>query len=144
MPPERNSACKIRNLARRLQRAGIMQHPIQITFRGITPSPAIDARVRERAKKLERFYDRIMGCHVVLEAPHQHHRKGQIYSVTIDLTVPGGELVSESGGVDHAHEDVFVAIRDAFDALARRLEDYARRQRGEVKPRPTPPLGRPT
>ena len=94
--------------------------------------------MHERAKKLERFYDRIMGCHVVLEAPHQHHRKGQIYSVTVDLKVPGGELVAESGGVDHAHEDLRVAIRDAFDALARRLEDYARRQRGEVKSRPAP------
>ena len=110
-----------------------MQLPVQVTFRGMSPSPAIESRVRERAEKLERFHDHITSCRIAIEAPHQHHHKGQIYSVRIDLTVPGAELVVNHGAEDHAHEDVYVAIRDAFDAAARRLEDNARRQRSDFK-----------
>jgi cold shock CspA family protein len=71
---------------------------------------------------------------VVIEAPHQHQRKGKLYVVRIDLTVPGEEIaVTRSGPKDHAHADVYVAIRDAFDSARRLLEDHARRFRGDVK-----------
>jgi ribosomal subunit interface protein len=111
-----------------------MQVPLKITFRGMPPSPAIEERVRERATKLERLYDRIIGCRVVIESPHRHHHHGQIFHVHIDLTVPQHEIVvSREPAHNHAHEDVYVAIRDAFDAAERRLEDFARQQRGEVK-----------
>lgn len=111
-----------------------MKLPVQITFRGFPPSEAIEAAVRERAGKLDRFYSGIMGCRVVVEAPHRHHRDGRIYHVRIDLTVPGGELVVKRDPARHgAHQDVYVAIRDAFDAARRQLEDYARRQRLRVK-----------
>lgn len=121
--------------------AGMMEP--QITFRDIPPSDAIETRIRERAERLERFYEGIIGCHVVVEAPHRHQHKGTLYRVRIDLTVPGGELVVNRAPAEHhAHEDVYVAIRDAFDAAERRLEDYARRQRGQVKRHEPPPLGR--
>jgi len=120
-----------------------MQLPLQITFRYMEPSAAIEARVRDRADKLERFYDRIMGCRVVVEAPHRHHHQGKLYHVRIDLTVPNGEVVvSREPAEHHAHEDVYVAIRDAFDAAQRRLADYARRQRKDVKVHEEPPAGR--
>ena len=70
-----------------------MQLPLQVTLRDISPSEAIEAYIRERAAKLEQFYDRIMSCRVVVEAPVRHHRKGGPYKVRIDLTVPGDELV---------------------------------------------------
>ena len=70
-----------------------MKIPLQITFRNMLPSQAIEDNIREKASKLESFYDRIMGCRVIVEAPHRHHRKGKAYEVRIDLTVPGGELV---------------------------------------------------
>ena len=99
--------------------------------------------MREKAAKLERFYERIMGCRVVLEAVTRRHHQGNLYRVRIDLTVPGRELVvSREPGKDHAHEDVYVAIRDAFDAMRRQLEDYARKRRGEVKHHEAPPHGR--
>jgi ribosomal subunit interface protein len=98
------------------------------------PSEAVEARVRERAERLERYYDRITSCRVVVEAPHRHGRQGTLYHVRVDLTVPDGEiLVTRERGDAHAHEDVYVAIRDAFDAARRSLEDFARRQRGEIK-----------
>ena len=120
-----------------------MQLPLQIAFRNMEPSPAVEARVREKAAKLDQFYDRIMACRVVVEAPHRHHHKGKLYHIRIDLTVPDGELVvSHEHPQDHAHEDIYVAIRDAFDALQRQLEDYARRQRVDVKTHEVLPHGR--
>ena len=120
-----------------------MQLPLQITFRYMEPSAAIEARIRERVAKLDRFYDRIMSCRVIVEAPHRHHHQGKLYHVRVDLTVPGGELVvSREPAEHHAHEDVYVAIRDAFDAAQRRLADYARRQRQDVKAHEESPHGR--
>jgi len=115
-----------------------MQLPLQITFRDIPHSPAIEARIRKKAEKLESCYERIMGCRVVVETPQRHKHQGKLYQVRIDLTVPGAELV-----VNHnLNEDVYVALRDAFDAARRQLEDYARHQRGDVKTHDVPRQGR--
>lgn len=111
-----------------------MEIPLQITFRGIPPSEAVEAKIREKAGKLERFHSNIMSCRVAVEAEHQHHHQGNQYHIRIDITTPGKEIiVSHEHHDKHAHEDVYVAIRDAFDAAIRQLEDHARRQRGEVK-----------
>ena len=115
-----------------------MQISLQITARDISLSEAVETDIREKAAKLELFYDKIMKCRVVLEAPVQHHRKGGPFKVRIDLTVPGAELI-----VNHqAHEDLYVAIRDAFDAAQRQLENYVRRQRGQVKTHEVAPYAR--
>jgi cold shock CspA family protein len=106
----------------------------QITFRDMPPSASVEARVREQVAELEQFYNRIMSCRVVIETPHRHHRQGRLYGVRIDLSVPGRELVvGREPSQHHAHEDVYVAIRDAFDAARRQLEDHARRERGQTK-----------
>ena len=105
-----------------------MQIPIEITFRDMERSDAVEAAIREKAEKLERFYDKIMSCHVMVEAPHGHHHQGRLFQVRIDLTVPDAELVvnREHHHRDHSHEDVYVAIRDAFNAMQRQVQDYAR------------------
>jgi len=108
-----------------------MQRPLQISFRGMESSQAVEERVHERIARLERVFDRITSCHVTIEAPHRHHQNGRIYEVKVDLRVPGAELVTkQEGSNDHAHEDVYVALRDAFDAAERRLEDFAHRHNG--------------
>lgn len=120
-----------------------MQIPVQVTFRNMDHSPLLEGRVREEAAKLERYFDRIMGCRVVVEAHHHHHHKGNLYHLRIDLTVPGAELVvSREPAQHHAHEDVYVAIRDAFDDITRQLEDHARKRRDDVKYHETPSHGR--
>ena len=120
-----------------------MQLPLQIAYRNLDRSEAIDARIRERAEKLDQYYDRIMSCRVVVEAGHKHHRHGNHYHVRVDLTVPDAELVaSREPDEHHAYTDVYVAIRDAFDSIARQLEQYARRRRRQVKAHAVPPHGR--
>ncbi len=120
-----------------------MQTPLQITFRDMESSAAVEVNIREKAAKLEQYYDRIMSCRVMVEAPHGHHHQGRLYQVRIDLGVPDGELVvsHEHHHKDGAHEDVYVAIRDAFDAMKRQLEDYARKRRGKVKQHAAPDGG---
>lgn len=108
-----------------------MQVPLQITFRHMAPSPALEARIRERAEELEQFFDRITSCRVVVEPGQRRHQQGNLYEVHIDLTVPGREIaVGRDSGANHAHEDAHVAVRDAFDSARRLLEDHARRSRG--------------
>lgn len=107
-----------------------MQVPLRISFRNMQASPAIEARIRDKAAKLERFCDYIIGCHVIVEAPHRSQRKGRLYNLRIDLTVPGREIVVEHAGAeDPSHAQIQVAMRDAFDAAARQLSDYAREAR---------------
>lgn len=117
-----------------------MQLPLQISFRGVSRSLAIESNIRAHVARLERHCDRITSCRVIVESPHRRHHQGNVYHVGIHLTVPGDELVvSHEPAEDHAHEDAYVTLRDAFDAARRRLEDHARRQRGAVKmhePRP--------
>jgi len=104
-----------------------MDIPLQISLHGIAHSDSLYDAIRERAAKLERYYDRIVSCRVVLELAARHQRKGKQYTARIDLKVPGSEIA-----VTHEHdEDLNVALRDAFDAARRRLEDYARTQRGD-------------
>jgi len=99
-----------------------MQEPLQITFRNMEASPAVETKIREATAKLEEVEAHMVGCHVLVEARHRHHHKGGLYHVRIDLTVPGHKIaISRDPELDHAHEDVQVAIRDAFDAARRRL-----------------------
>ena len=107
-----------------------MQVPLTITFHSIPPSEFIEARIREKVEKLARFADRIISCHVTVELPHKRQHKGVVYGVTVDLTFPKGEVVaSRSPDEDHSHEDVYVAIRDAFDAATRQLESRVQKRR---------------
>jgi ribosomal subunit interface protein len=119
-----------------------MKLPLQIVFRDLERSEFIEAKVRERAEKLEHFYKEIMSCRVVVEAHHKHQHKGNLYHVRVDVKVPDAELVASRDPAKHqAHEDVYVAIRDAFDAIKRQLEDRNRRRRGKLKVHEVPPHG---
>jgi len=99
--------------------------PTHITFKGLDPSEAVERRVHGWIAKLARISDQITRCDVVVETPHRHHRQGRRFHVRVELTVPGRIIaVSHDRGSDAAHEDVFVAVRDAFQAARRQLEVY--------------------
>ncbi len=119
-----------------------MKLPLQIVFRNLDHSDAIEAKVRKRAEKLEHFSNEIISCRVVIEAHHKHHLKGNLYHVRVDVRVPDHELVASREPAKHqAHEDVYVAIRDSFAAIRRQLEDHERRRRGQVKAHEVPAHG---
>ena len=106
-----------------------MQIPLQITIRDVEHSEALETHIRDKAKKLDEFFNHIMSCRVVVEMPHKHQHQGKQFNVRIDIGVAGGEIAVNR---DHA-DDVYVALRDAFDVAKRQLEEYARKLRGDVK-----------
>jgi len=119
-----------------------MALPLQISFRNMDRSEALEREIAERAEKLERFSDRIMGCRVLVETRHRH-QQGNLYHVRVDLALPGDDIiVDREADLDHSHEDVYVAVRDAFDAARRRCEDQVRRRDQRVKAHESPPKGR--
>jgi ribosomal subunit interface protein len=116
-----------------------MEAPLQIVVRNISHSAALEARVRENVAKLEAFHPRIMSCRVTVEELQKRRRQGRHFRVSIDIRVPGREIVAS-----HDHdEDVYVALRDAFHSARRQLEDTARVMRGEVKVHETGELNEP-
>jgi cold shock CspA family protein len=129
-----------------------MKWSLQITYRNVMPSATIEDWIREEAEKLDTFYHHIVACRVAIHVPHRHHRKGSLYHIRIDLQVPGGEIVvnrepalaSEARALKYPAatkhfelhplmKDLRLAIKSAFRIAARRVQDYARKQRGEVK-----------
>jgi ribosome-associated translation inhibitor RaiA len=115
-----------------------MEIPVQITFHGMSSSSALDALVHEQADKLERLNERITRCEVAIEVPHRQHRKGTQVHVRITLTVPGKEIVvSRDPGPEDGHGQAEVAVRDAFAAARRQLEEHAQ-ARADAKRRGTP------
>lgn len=121
-----------------------MEMQLKIAFRGMRKSPAVESFVREWAEKLAGVYDRIERCDVVVEAPHLRRRRGNQFRVRVTMTVPGGQLVvSRDPGPNEAHQDVYVAVRDSFQAARRQLEDHVRhRLRRDVKTAVEPPHAR--
>lgn len=110
----------------------------QITLKNVPHSEAVEAKIRDKMEKLDQFSDRVMSCRVTVEESQRKQHQGKLFSVRIDLTVPGKELVVNRV----EHEDCYVAIRDAFDAAKRRLEEHARKRRGDVKTHAEAPRGR--
>lgn len=120
-----------------------MQIPLQVSFRNMHTSSTAEEKIREKALALERYYPRITGCRVVVERRHHRHRKGDLFHIRIALTVPGSELVvARAPAEHHAHEDLLVAIHDAFDKVRRQLEDQVREARDAVKSHAVPDHGR--
>lgn len=103
--------------------------PIQIVMRDISNSPSLENLIHEKAEHLWHFCETIHRCKIAVENPQRHKRQGKLYSVRIDLTVPGKEIVVNK----NMNEDVRIAIRDAFKAAVRQLENYVDKRRGEVK-----------
>lgn len=116
------------------------------------PSAAVTARVNDEAAKLDRYFPRIESCRVIVEAPHRHHKRGELFHIRIEIGVPGTDIVVRHEPTLHRalargdftkwakhfevhapHKDIYVTIRDAFKAARRQLEDHARLLRGDVK-----------
>jgi hypothetical protein len=129
-----------------------MTRPIDIEFHGIQPTEWIEADIRRRAVKLDTFCRNILSCRVTVDRPHRHHLAGNRFQLRIDVMVPGGEISVSRAATWHApvrdrhvrawakefevegrRKDVQLVVREAFDVARRRLQDFVRRQRGEVK-----------
>jgi hypothetical protein len=129
-----------------------MTIPLHITFRNMKHSAEVEDWIRAEAEKLTTFSNRIVGCRVAVEVPHRHHKKGKPLQIRIDLTLPGREIVIKRGSTgihvspvkgitstpggarpNRPYSDLELVIHDAFKSAGRRVQDFARRRRGEIK-----------
>lgn len=112
-----------------------MQKPLEIRFEGIDPSDFIEKRVADEVSKLEQFFDKIISIRVVIDKPHKGKHKGNLYGVKVYIALPGNNFVTidKNPGDINAHEDVYVAIRDSFNAAKRQMQDTVRKMQGKVK-----------
>lgn len=116
-----------------------MQTALQITLQNVPHSDALEARIRADVAKLEHFHPRLTSCRVAVEETQKHQQQGRQFAVHIEARAPGHEDAVST--LQH-HEDVYVALRDAFHAVRRQLEDRVRMARGDVKRHAGPRHGR--
>ncbi len=118
----------------------------EIHFHGIDKSEAIEERVREKVAKLERHFGRMTRCRVVLEAPHRNPQKPKVYQIKIEISLPRRKplVISHERAGSHAHEELALAIREAFEAARRKADELASKiggrtklERGRRRPRPS-------
>jgi ribosomal subunit interface protein len=99
-------------------------------------SEALRSHILDHARRLERFAGDIVACDVVVEKAEERHHQGNRFNVRASLAMRGRKIdAGHTPTADHRHEDPYVAVADTFDALRRRVEDYVRRRRGDVKTR---------
>ena len=115
-----------------------MKLALEISARDVRVNEEVEELIREKASKLDKFYDQIIGCRVKLDMPHRSQRSGMRYNVRIDITVPGGELIVKR----EPDEDLHAAIINSFDTARRRVKEYAEKQRGEIKTHLEKPMAR--
>jgi ribosomal subunit interface protein len=106
-----------------------MQVPLQVTFHGLPVSESVERDVQRRIRELEKAFPRIISCRVSIELPHRHQRQGRRYRVRVDLGFPGFNAVAgHAAGQRAEHEDVYLAVDDAFQAVRRQLDEHVGRR----------------
>ena len=106
----------------------------QVLFRGVDHSDAVEEAAQKRAEKLERYSDQIQSLRVTVESPHNNHHKGKVYRVGVEAFIPNHDIVVNHDQHDkHAHEDIYVAIRDTFDAVERRIKEINEKKRQQSR-----------
>ena len=111
-----------------------MQVPVQVSFHGCDHSDALESDIFSRIHKMESIYGRLTNCRVVVELPHKSPAQGKLFHINIDIGIPGaGDVVHHDRGQNPAHEDVHVAMRDAFDAVENQLKKVLTKRRAEQR-----------
>jgi putative sigma-54 modulation protein len=125
-----------------------MTSTLDVHFHGLEKSEAVEAKVRDKVAKLQRHFDRMTACRVVLEAPNRNTAKAKVFKVKIEISVPNGKpiIIDHEREGAHAHEDLNLAIRDAFEVAVRRVDEVgakiaskAKTERGRRRPAPQIP-----
>lgn len=114
-----------------------MRKPLEITYRNVSKSDAVESIIREKAEKLDRLHESIIGCRVSVEQPQEYQKTGSKYRVRIDVRVPPGkELVARrESGKGEMHEGLRKVITEAFQNMERQLKKIKGKQENHNKTR---------
>ena len=112
-----------------------MQMPVEISLHHCESSAELRSEIEKQVKRLERFSDRITSCHVAVTGPQTRHRHGDLFKIDLRIAMPEHRdvIVDKTHGDAPERQHVLVAIREAFDAAVRQVEDVERRMRGQIK-----------
>jgi putative sigma-54 modulation protein len=104
-----------------------MRIPLEISFHGLEKSEAAEARIRDKFDRLHQHFDRITHARVVVETPRRHTAAAKVFQVKIEIGLPGQKplIVRHDPPAEQTRTDIAIAIRDAFAAARRRLDDVA-------------------
>ncbi len=102
---------------------------LQITAKDVSLTEPEERAIRDAAAHLETFWDRIVSCRVTVEMPRRRGRTGRLYNVRIELGLPREDVVIRR----QPRPELLTAVQEAFKAAERRVQDAARRARGDVK-----------
>ncbi|MBI4527538.1 MAG: HPF/RaiA family ribosome-associated protein [Deltaproteobacteria bacterium] len=120
-----------------------MEVPLEVTFRNVPKSPAIDSLIRKKAAKLDKVCDHITSCRVAIEKPHEHQQSGNPFRVRIDITIPPGHemVITRNSGEGERRDNLASVVRSAFDSALRQLKELVSRQRRDIKSHPEQDVG---
>ncbi len=120
-----------------------MQVPLDITYRDVEKTDALEQLIRTKVEKLEEVCDHIIGCHIAVEKAHTHPDQGSPFRVRLDITVPPGHelAVSKNPGEGTQYGSLESVIRDAFDTARRQLKDLNEKQHNRQKRHPEQTVG---
>ena len=119
-----------------------MPVPLEITFHNMDPSETMEAKVKSRAARLERFASAIISCRIVLEAAHKQPHGGAL-AISIKLGLPGKDIVVKREQRRHdSRGDAYQVIGVAFDIAERQVEEHLRISRHDVKAHDGPSYAR--
>lgn len=112
-----------------------MTTALDVHFHGLEKSEAVESKVKEKVAKLQRRFGRISACRVVLEAPHRNPAKAKVFSVKIEISIPGSKpiIINHEREGASAHDDLSLAIRDAFEAATRKVDEVGNKLAGKAK-----------
>ena len=103
---------------------------------------SIEEEIGILSRKMQKFSPSILGCRIIVGMPHKRHRDGNLFRATVTLNVPGKRIVvSRDCSLRRTNENIYVAVRRAFDDAARQLEEHAFRMARQVKAHDLLPRG---
>lgn len=112
-----------------------MQKPLQLSFKNIEGSEAVKSIVRDRVDRLDRLYPKLIGCRVVIEAPHRSAQGARPpLGISVEAEIPGKPMIVVKDMEErHSPRDHAAVVNRSFDVVERKLDEAARIIQGEVK-----------
>lgn len=101
-----------------------MKSAVDVVYRDLASSTAINETITKKIEKLNRYTDQIVHSRIVLDTPHNHKHKGKQFRASLEIDLKGSPIA-----ITQDNESIHLAIRDAFITAERKIKQLSARQR---------------